>query len=247
MADASACSCARAESSWATAESYAAWDESRSLLAMSSRAKSSVFQIALGVHHGDLRLRRLRLALGVRRAGVLDVCAGTLDLGLLVEDRGLGGSEVGLRLVDLRLEDVGVDARDDLALLHDRVEVDEELFDLPRNLAADLDGDDRVEVAGRRDGSGERTTLDARQPVLGRVPDGLGVEIGPDAGARKNGHRQEWEKPLHHSVRRRRRQRYLPDVSVDPRRDRVEPARCGNRRAPGPRCFAPASAPAGRP
>src|SRR5207247_1806933 len=106
------------------------------------------------------------------RSSVLDVCAGTLDLGLLVEDRGLGGSEVGLRLVDLRLEDVGVDARDDLALLHDRVEVDEELFDLPRNLAADLDGDDRVEVAGRRDGSGEGTTLDARQPVLGCVPDG---------------------------------------------------------------------------
>src|SRR5437773_3198556 len=44
MAEASACSCARAESSWATAESCAAWAESRSLLAMSCRAKSSVFR-----------------------------------------------------------------------------------------------------------------------------------------------------------------------------------------------------------
>src|SRR2546426_6587311 len=33
-------------------------------------------QIALGVHHGDLRLRRLRLVLGVRGAGVVDVGAG---------------------------------------------------------------------------------------------------------------------------------------------------------------------------
>ena len=60
------------------------------------------------------------LRLGQRGAGVLDVGAGLLDLRLLVEHGGVGGLEVGLRLVDLGLEDLGIDPGDDLALLHDR-------------------------------------------------------------------------------------------------------------------------------
>src|SRR3989441_1183339 len=112
-------------------------------------------EIALGVEHGDLRLRRLGARLGVRRAGVPDVGARALDLRLLVEDRGLGGVEVCPGLDDLRLEDVRIDPRDHLAFLHDRVEVDEELLDLARHLTAHLDGDDRVEVAAGRDGGGE--------------------------------------------------------------------------------------------
>ena len=49
-------------------------------------------EIALGVDDRDLGLGRLGLRLGKRRAGVLDVGAGALDLGLLIQHRGLGAS-----------------------------------------------------------------------------------------------------------------------------------------------------------
>ena len=41
------------------------------------------------------------------------------------------------------------------------VEVDQQLLDLARDLAADLDGGDGVEVAGGRHGGGEGAALDA--------------------------------------------------------------------------------------
>ena len=102
----------------------------------------------------------------MRRARVLDVGPGALDLRLLVEDRGPGGVDVGLGLSDLRLETGWVDPGDDLAFLHDRVEVDQEIFDLARHLAAHLDADDRVDVAGGRDRGREGTEFGAGEPIL---------------------------------------------------------------------------------
>jgi hypothetical protein len=80
-------------------------------------------EVALGVDHADPGLGGVGLGLGQRRPGVLDVRSRLLDLRLLVEDHGLGGRDVGARLVDLGVEDLGIDARDDLVLLHERVEV----------------------------------------------------------------------------------------------------------------------------
>ena len=79
------------------------------------------------------------------------------DLGLLRgepgarhRDRAVRGVEVGARLVDAQLEGLRVDARDDLVLLHLRVEVGVDLLHLAGDLRADLHGGDRVQRAARR-------------------------------------------------------------------------------------------------
>src|SRR5688572_3283641 len=59
----------------------------------------------------------------------------------------LRGVEIGPRLVDLGLDGFRVDPGDELALPDDRVEIGVELLDLTRDLATDLDRDDRVEVS----------------------------------------------------------------------------------------------------
>src|SRR5881628_3850747 len=193
MADSSACSCARAESSWAIAESCAAWDVSRSLLAMSWRANSSVFRSKSRLVSSTATCA---FAVWARAsacaARAFPTSARALDLRLLVEDRGLGGVEVCPGLDDLRLEDVRIDPRDHLAFLHDRVEVDEELLDLARHLTAHLDGDDRVEVAAGRDGGGEWTELSAGEPILRRAAADLDeIPRYPGAGHDDHEHQQK--------------------------------------------------------
>ena len=92
--------------------------------------------IALAVVGGQLRAQHLRL----RRR----------DVAAAGEQRRPGGVEVGLGLPHLELEGLGVDAREDLALLHRRVEVDVEVLDLARHLRADQHRGDRVERPRRR-------------------------------------------------------------------------------------------------
>ena len=82
--------------------------------------------------HRDLRLGGLGPGDGQRGAGIAEVGPGSLDGGLLVEHGGLRGVDLRLGLVDLGLEDLGVDAGDDLVLLDLGVEVGEELLDLAR-------------------------------------------------------------------------------------------------------------------
>ena len=121
-------------------------------------------EVAAAVNHGYLRLGRL----GARRRqggpGVLQVRAGLLHHGLLVEHLGARGVDLGLGLIDLGLEDVRVDASDDLPLLHLRVEVGVELPDVPRHLRADLHRDHGVERAGSRDGGDEGAAGDGGRP-----------------------------------------------------------------------------------
>src|SRR5207237_7905431 len=89
----------------------------------------------------------------------------------------------GVRLVRRGRQDLGIDPRDDLALLDHGVEIDEELLDLTRDLATDLDGDDGVEVARGGHGGGEGPALDLGQAVLrGAIP-ALRVQVTPDPRA----------------------------------------------------------------
>ena len=54
----------------------------------------------------------------------------------------------GIGLLQLGLEQAGIEGGQQLAFLHRGVEVDEELVDDPRHLRADVDGDDGGDVAG---------------------------------------------------------------------------------------------------
>src|SRR5258705_455514 len=138
-------------------------------------------EVALAVHHRHLRLERL--GVGRREGGARALLIGPrlFDDRLLVEDHGLRPVELGLGLVDLRLEEIGVDAGDDLPLAHRGVEVDEHLLDLPRDLRADLHGDDGVESAGGRDGGGERSPRHRHRAVHVAAGEGAGVEIAAPA------------------------------------------------------------------
>ena len=85
-------------------------------------------------------------------------------------------SSVRLRLIDLRLEGRGIDPRDQLALGDLGVEVGEQGQNVARHLRAHLHGDDRVRVAGGRDGDVDVAVFDGRRPVLSP---GLTCERGP--------------------------------------------------------------------
>ena len=121
-------------------------------------------EVAATVHHGHLRLGRLGARRGEGGAGVFQVRPRLLHHRALVEHLGPRGLDLGLGLVDLGLEDVRVDARDDLPLLHLRVEVGMELPDVPRHLRADLHRDHGVERAGGRDGGDEGAAGDGGGP-----------------------------------------------------------------------------------
>ena len=112
----------------------------------------------------------LELPLGVDR----------LRLGLL--EVALGGGVVGARLLDGRFEKLGVDLRDDVALLHRRVEVDEDLRDAARNLAAHLHGDHGRKRAGSRDLGDDAPLIDLDRLVLhGRLLAGTRRDEYPNA------------------------------------------------------------------
>src|SRR5271166_3015340 len=56
-----------------------------------------------------------------------------------------------LGLIDLRLEQLGIDQRDQLAFCDLRIEISVKSFDVARHLTADLHVDNRVERACSRD------------------------------------------------------------------------------------------------
>jgi hypothetical protein len=113
------------------------------------------------------------LALGALGGEALDageaaLRVAELELGLLL--RGPGGAAAGRGLIDLGAERGGVDAGEDLALLHGRVVVDEDLGQAPGDLGADLDGDAGVEATDGRDLADDRAAAEwgAAEALLGR-------------------------------------------------------------------------------
>ena len=119
-------------------------------------------EVALRIVVGDLRAQHL----GALRRGVA----------LLLQIRGTRGLEVRLRLPHADLVGLGIDTRQQLSLLHRRVEVDEQLLDLARDLRSDEHRRHGVERAGRRHhrrdvaalhlGHAELRTLRARAVAL---------------------------------------------------------------------------------
>jgi hypothetical protein len=152
-------------------------------------------EVSLAVHHRHLRLERL----GMRRceggARALEIGSRLFDHRLLVEDHGFRPVELGLGLVHLRLEKIGVDAGNDLPLAHRGVEVDEHLLDLTRDLRAHLHGDDGVEGAGGRDGGGERPPRHRHRAIDLAAREGARVEIAAPAHRDQTEHARDQEQP----------------------------------------------------
>ena len=87
-------------------------------------------------------------------------------------ERGLRIGQLALGLIDIRLKDDRIDLRDHLPRFHDRIKIDEELLDIARDLAADLDVLDWIQCAGRRDGLGDRSPGDGNclEALTGATP-----------------------------------------------------------------------------
>ena len=79
------------------------------------------------------------------------------DLRVRGVDPGLG--QVRLPLFDGLLERCRIELREELSLLHVTVEIGEEVRDQARYLAADLNGRDRRQGAGRGDRHGDRAPI----------------------------------------------------------------------------------------
>ena len=80
---------------------------------------------------------------------------------------GLGANQVCARLLDLRLKEGRIEARQHLALAHERIEVGVELLDGARHLRADLNGRDGLELTGGADRFGDVAARDARGVTVG--------------------------------------------------------------------------------
>ncbi|MCU0897823.1 MAG: hypothetical protein MUC55_10010 [Burkholderiales bacterium] len=87
------------------------------------------------------------------------------DARLLGEQRRSRRLDVSFGLAHFELERFRVDLRDQLALLDRRVEIDEQILDLPRHLRADLDRRHRRERSGCGDDRSERAALDLDETI----------------------------------------------------------------------------------
>ena len=76
---------------------------------------------------------------------------------------GLGANQVRASLLDLRLEEGRIEARQHLPLAHQRVEIGVQLLDGARHLRADLNRRDGLQRAGRADRFREVAARDARR------------------------------------------------------------------------------------
>jgi hypothetical protein len=114
-------------------------------------------ELALLVAHGDLSLAQSRL----------------------------GTSQVGLCLGDLRLEEGGLDLRDQIVASDPAVEVRVEPMDPARDLAPHLDGDQRAERPGGRHAGDDLAPFDRRHGIPRQRRSGLAPPVGahaPDQG-----------------------------------------------------------------
>jgi hypothetical protein len=84
-------------------------------------------------------------------ARALELAVGFARLDLGARQVRACGQRVGLGLLERRVEELRVEPRDHLALLHGRIEVDQDLLHASGDLAADLHRHQRRQRAGRRD------------------------------------------------------------------------------------------------
>ena len=129
----------------------------------------------------EVALRLVELDLGPAALGER-----LLHVGLGDKHRCARRLHVGAGLAHAVLEGLGVEPRDELALLDRRVEVGEELLDLAAHLRADLHLRDRRDGARGGDGGLQRPALQRR-----RAEASARVRRSPDPPRRAGGQRQQ--------------------------------------------------------
>jgi hypothetical protein len=103
----------------------------------------------LTFRHHLIKIRLRGILLGHERLG-----AGRIELREIEGRARIGQLTFGL--IYVRLKNNGIDLGDYLSRFHDRIKIGEELLDIPRDLASDLDILDRIQGSRRGDGLGER-------------------------------------------------------------------------------------------
>ena len=153
------------------------------------RSGACDFQVALG----RLRLRGRDLVVGLsgveigsrhqllieQRFCTDERAVGVSGLRLRRLDRALRREEVGVALIDRGLEQQRVEPGDDVALLHLRVEVGQDLLDAPRHLTANLDTHNRRYRSAGRDLRDDRASID-RDRLIAHHRRRLGRDATPN-------------------------------------------------------------------
>ena len=197
----------------------------------------------------DFTATSRRVEVRLRRQVLREQLLGPLQLHPRVFHADLALLEVGLALhqrrvglLDLRVDRVGVDPQQDLALLDERVEVDgdavlAQFLDDAAHLRTDLDGRHRVERAGGADHFGDVAAADLRGRHL-RFGAGAGVVVRPDAAGNRRDDYEGDDRLFHSSLRL---------VDADALSGPPLPACAGNRPAPSGSSESPAVRCSGRP
>ena len=120
----------------------------------------------LGILRGDPCLDYIGQRSGDRGVCGLDCRLSLLNAGLGVGGGGTCGVEISLSLVHFGLERRGVEARDQLAFGHFRIEVGVQGHHNARYLRTNLHGDDRVRVTGGRNSYVNVAVANRRRSVL---------------------------------------------------------------------------------
>ena len=102
------------------------------------------------------------------------------------------------RRIHAKLERLRIDPRDQLPVLHRRVEVGVKLLDLPRDLGTHLNGHDGIQRSCRGHGCGDRAALDLGEPVRRRRGERI---FPPDIGPHGRGEHDDNSKHVQGAAR----------------------------------------------
>ena len=159
--------------------------------AVDRRVDGAAGEIDFGVFDRGGAGLDLRVGLGELREGLIEVGLGNEAVllkrggpfGVELDEAvvGFGVGEFGFGRAEAGLVGGGVDVGDDVAVFHDGVIVDQDLIDDAGDLAADFDGDNRLQRAGGSDGLGDVGAGDRGGDVFDRLGGAL-FEIIPACG-----------------------------------------------------------------
>jgi hypothetical protein len=162
--------------------------------------------VGLLLREGPVVGRLGAIEIALRHQALAGQLAGALVLLPRVGDRrgaplrlSLRRHEVGAHLRHARFERRGVEPRDDLPALDDRVEIGSQARDRARHLGPDLDRRDSLKQAGGADDLGDVSSVDdSRLEASSRAARAEARQQDPESQDRQNGHAEQPEALAHH-------------------------------------------------